>query len=969
MGLLAARASLAEMSRLAKILTGKTIPVKPTNMSTAYTDHEAIFINLHGILFMKIAKHYLVKMLSGLSSDELDRLIADLPGLRTAPPTEAIVQVADWLKENELLREARKHAVAVLKGVDDHECGHINYTDSAAWVGGLESVSVHPVYQQYLGLFRDIMNMMEDYRINRCMAVDFPGSRKFIRLMYEWLFKDDEHPPVSLEYPAGLLVLQEAHVCLCTGKQPMDTGNPEWNDAISKITEIGENARLGEHTNDAVFAAFKTLDIIMPLLPDPAVYQQQSPDQENPGTKNPQKAPQGEGDYRKIRTKKKSKPQPQDEQEEQSSSQQQGDDAENSQSQDQNASEQDGQDANGSQETENSPSDESGEKGSQADESGKQSSEENSDSPSEETDNSGGSASKEEDSPAGEEQTGHSGTEGDSESESPNEDESQSWNGSDEESDDEANSALDSGDSDKESDTLQSTGESDTDDTDESDKEPHDDIDATFGSGDSEKERDAGENSDGDSSAENSGVEDSENGDNDESVETSGQGNADSGLPDNDSTDDDTSQESDSDDGSGSTDSGLGDDGDEANDSSGDTSTQTEDSSNDEADSPDSEGDSDTTGDSGDSSSESSSTEDNESTAPPQDAGERPSDTDGGDNDPDRASEIDEDFVPEEEDLSDVDQLVDDLLKREIQIEQQEQQQAKVMDQKDTEFEAVNSDRKSYGKLHQNIHVETKTNESYLYDTSVLERQTGRMEETVVRGFEDSMKRKKSRYRSHLLEGEIDPIRLIQDEFGEDRIFRQSLRRDKTDTVVVVMTDESGSMQAHADGMSRFQAATGANLLLHGVLRRMNIPHQQFGFSAFYGRNAVLHRPYVMFENCNQPKVPICCGCFDNARDGLSIRLGAQMLLQRPERQKLLIVVTDGIPEHAAQDHYYTDEVSLFDTANAVQEAERLGVKVVGVSIGDGDNHMPNIYSNRVCVRRLSELPQKLVQVLQQTLQ
>jgi nitric oxide reductase activation protein len=94
----------------------------------------------------------------------------------------------------------------------------------------------------------------------------------------------------------------------------------------------------------------------------------------------------------------------------------------------------------------------------------------------------------------------------------------------------------------------------------------------------------------------------------------------------------------------------------------------------------------------------------------------------------------------------------------------------------------------------------------------------------------------------------------------------------------------------------------------------------------------------------------------------------AKELELRPEPRKVLVVLSDGLPNDDADIRYCLYNGGLPDTARAVRELERRGVGVVGVFFGDRDDidKARRIYNRLVYVENLENLPTVLGRVLKQ---
>ena len=145
---------------------------------------------------------------------------------------------------------------------------------------------------------------------------------------------------------------------------------------------------------------------------------------------------------------------------------------------------------------------------------------------------------------------------------------------------------------------------------------------------------------------------------------------------------------------------------------------------------------------------------------------------------------------------------------------------------------------------------------------------------------------------------------------------------------VYVLVDCSGSM-----GGDRIAQASQAAAVITNALMEVNIPVACAGFST--KNKDVTHIQAKTYEQTQT----YCLSMFADAenRDGFSIRLAASELLKRPEDQKILFVLSDGLPSHCHYDFYY-GRPGAIDTAEAVREAQRQGITVIGLFFGAAVN-------------------------------
>lgn len=168
-------------------------------------------------------------------------------------------------------------------------------------------------------------------------------------------------------------------------------------------------------------------------------------------------------------------------------------------------------------------------------------------------------------------------------------------------------------------------------------------------------------------------------------------------------------------------------------------------------------------------------------------------------------------------------------------------------------------------------------------------------------------------------------------------------------------------------------------VLFHETLQSLRIPHEivgfwedadrvteheapnlfqvavDFGSSLVYGSGAALMQLEPQQDN----------------RDGFAIRCMTERLLRRAERQRILLVFSDGEPSAAN----YND-VGILDTYEAVMRARRLGIEVISIFLASGGTvheteraAMRNMYGkSSIVVPRVEELTEQLVPILRNLL-
>lgn len=219
-----------------------------------------------------------------------------------------------------------------------------------------------------------------------------------------------------------------------------------------------------------------------------------------------------------------------------------------------------------------------------------------------------------------------------------------------------------------------------------------------------------------------------------------------------------------------------------------------------------------------------------------------------------------------------------------------------------------------------------------------------------------------------------DPSGLWKLACQDDTLFSKRVKGKQEDTAFLLLVDCSGSMvRVAGKGLSRqrddtpyhteakiYKAAQAADLLIR-VCGKLNIPCSCIGFSASFEEGDVWHfvvkdfngqgNAFSLLTEENKTWLQ------DNA-DGISIRAVLPRLLNRPEKRKILFVISDGEP--CAK--LYSGQAAKHDTRIAVNEATANGVEVIGFYIGEGCSIPKEIYQNLIIIggEDLPDLPVKI---------
>ncbi len=187
---------------------------------------------------------------------------------------------------------------------------------------------------------------------------------------------------------------------------------------------------------------------------------------------------------------------------------------------------------------------------------------------------------------------------------------------------------------------------------------------------------------------------------------------------------------------------------------------------------------------------------------------------------------------------------------------------------------------------------------------------------------------------------------------------------NRRDLAVVVLLDLSESTNEMVRGSERtvLELTRDAAALVAAAIHGIGDPFAIHGFASD-GRHDVQYYRFKDFEQSLDEEVK---SRLAGMKGGLSTRMGAAMrhaahhLKQRPERHKLLLVVTDGEPADIDErDPRYLRE----DTKRAVQELAREGVHSYCLTLDpEADRYVARIFgeSNFTILDQVERLPEKL---------
>ncbi|KZR57976.1 vWA domain-containing protein [Pseudobacillus badius] len=238
---------------------------------------------------------------------------------------------------------------------------------------------------------------------------------------------------------------------------------------------------------------------------------------------------------------------------------------------------------------------------------------------------------------------------------------------------------------------------------------------------------------------------------------------------------------------------------------------------------------------------------------------------------------------------------------------------------------------------------------------------------------EKTLEHKKIQPRSDLHRGRLNKklLRFFTEE--QPRLFyKKQEPSPEIDAVFTLLVDCSASMEDKMD-----QTKIGI-VLFHEALKSVKVPHEVIGFWEDTNEASADRQPnyfHVVIDYASSlrpasgPEILQLTPEEDN-RDGFAIRIAKERIIKRSEKQKFLLIFSDGEP--AA---YGYDRNGIIDTHEAVIEARKLGIEVINLFLADGEiaesekETVQNIYGKySIFVNDVNDLPQVIFPLLKKLL-
>lgn len=270
-----------------------------------------------------------------------------------------------------------------------------------------------------------------------------------------------------------------------------------------------------------------------------------------------------------------------------------------------------------------------------------------------------------------------------------------------------------------------------------------------------------------------------------------------------------------------------------------------------------------------------------------------------------------------------------------------------------------------YGNIHKGIAItihRMSTVDSSLrnaYDSikAPLLQISKRLQQSV----KDIMDRKRNGEKlTHLMYGRrLEPRLLIT---GDGEYFsRTRLPNEPSEMAIALLVDESGSMSS----ASRITMAQQTAIILHDFCRSLQIPITIYGHTECNDVDLYSYSEFDSLDNQDCYRLMDMCPRSGN-RDGAALRFVAEHLLKRPEKLKILILISDGQP--AGTGYYGT--AAEADLRAIKKEYQKKGILLFAAAIGTDKERIKRIYQDGFLdISDLNKLPKLLPKLIAQFIQ
>jgi cobalamin biosynthesis protein CobT len=221
--------------------------------------------------------------------------------------------------------------------------------------------------------------------------------------------------------------------------------------------------------------------------------------------------------------------------------------------------------------------------------------------------------------------------------------------------------------------------------------------------------------------------------------------------------------------------------------------------------------------------------------------------------------------------------------------------------------------------------------------------------------------------------GRLNRRRLVPAIKGRDTVFTRKSMDFELNTAVQLVVDMSGSMSG-----TKIMLAQQSAILLGEALQKCNVPFEVVGFTTTHALTKTSRisaelglEPSTVTFSRDEPILFVNfksfterlhqshgamghMGARSNNVDGESLLYAWESLSKRPEKRKIMIVLSDGYPAFACTAHGYEDHRYHKHVKDVVAHISK-SAEVLGIGIEDGA--VAAFYPNHVVIKSAEQLP------------
>ncbi|MFP4644709.1 MAG: nitric oxide reductase activation protein NorD, partial [Spirochaetales bacterium] len=207
---------------------------------------------------------------------------------------------------------------------------------------------------------------------------------------------------------------------------------------------------------------------------------------------------------------------------------------------------------------------------------------------------------------------------------------------------------------------------------------------------------------------------------------------------------------------------------------------------------------------------------------------------------------------------------------------------------------------------------------------------------------------------------------ILRGESGDDKIYERH-RQNRRDIVAAILVDASSSTEEPVGEKRVIDVEREAMCLLSGALHMVGDAFGVYSFFSMGRANVFCNVVKELSEPWGRTQQARIASMKPHAgnRDGCAIRHVTEKLLAAPQRTKLLLLLSDGIPADAgygSKRGRETGEYAIADTRRAIDEARQAGVTPYCITVDRfARNYIPRLYGHHYAIiDNVERLPERM---------